>query len=124
MGASELTASAKALGTMPMEGSPVSEQEEPLAPLRNTTGQSTSPFVRSFADSPVAWQPLDNVTVERAKKEHKLIFLHIGYKACHRMLPLAFSVCYDEYSNIDNVSRLPSYGSRVLLKLRVCHHSE
>lgn len=80
MGASELTA--QALGSRPIEGSP--SQDEQLSPLTNAAAGSTSPFVRSFADSPVAWQPLDNATVERAKKEHKLIFLHIGYKACHR----------------------------------------
>lgn len=84
MGASELTASAKALGSRPAEGSPSSGHEEQLAPLRNAAAGSISPFVRSFAESPVAWQPLDNATVERAKKEHKLIFLHIGFKACHR----------------------------------------
>ena len=84
MVASELTASAKAMGSMPA-GEPVAPVVvEPFAPLQNRAGQGLSPFVQSYADGPVAWQLLDNATVERAKKEHKLIFLHIGYKACHR----------------------------------------
>jgi uncharacterized protein YyaL (SSP411 family) len=31
----------------------------------------------------VKWQILDAESVERAKRENKLLFLHIGYKACH-----------------------------------------
>ena len=84
MVASELTASAKAMGTIPA-GEPVnSTRVDQSGPLRNRASESLSPFVRSFANSPVAWQLLDNATIERAKKEHKLVFLHIGYKACHR----------------------------------------
>ena len=82
MVASELTASAKAMGAIRPEDPKSSS--DPLTPLKNRANESLSPFVKSFANSPVAWQPLDNATVERAKKEHKLIFLHIGYKACHR----------------------------------------
>ena len=108
MGASELTASAKALGSRPAEGSPTSGQAEQLAPLRNAAGESLSPFVRSFADSPVAWQPLDNATVERAKKEHKLIFLHIAYKACHHChLMVQESFSNSDVAHILNDSFIP-----------------
>lgn len=51
--------------------------------LRNRADQSISPYVQSHADSPVAWQILDDETVERAKRENKLIFLNVGFKACH-----------------------------------------
>ena len=84
MVASELTASAKAMGAIPAEEPRDSTRVEQSAPLQNRANESLSPFVRSFTNSPVAWQLLDNATIERAKKEHKLIFLHIGYKACHR----------------------------------------
>lgn len=85
IGTSELTASAKAMGPIIVEGgAQANTSTEQLPPLRNRTTEGTSPFVKSFASSPVAWQLLDNASVERAKREHKLIFLHIGYLACHR----------------------------------------
>ncbi|KAL7818262.1 hypothetical protein V8C26DRAFT_51839 [Trichoderma gracile] len=83
---SELTASAAA-----MKSSPPSERgesssnsiEAKLQPLQNCAKQGTSPFVKAYADSLVAWQLLDNEAVERARRENKLIFLHIGFRACH-----------------------------------------
>lgn len=86
MVASELTASAKAMGSIPVDdtATAMSVDQFPSAPLQNRASQSLSPFVQSYANSPVTWQLLDNATVERAKEEHKLIFMHIGYKACHR----------------------------------------
>ena len=83
---SELTASAVA-----MKSSPPSERgesssnsiEAKLQPLQNCAKQGSSPFVKAYADSLVAWQLLDNEAVERARRENKLIFLHIGYRACH-----------------------------------------
>ncbi|KAI5467849.1 hypothetical protein BGZ63DRAFT_346748 [Mariannaea sp. PMI_226] len=52
-------------------------------PLRNRAAESRSPYIKNQANGLVSWQLLDDETVERAKKENKLIFLHIGYKACH-----------------------------------------
>ena len=54
-----------------------------VSPLRNRLGAAKSPYVMGHADSPVAWQLLDDEAVERAKRENKLIFLSIGYKGCH-----------------------------------------
>ncbi|KAH7377010.1 spermatogenesis-associated protein [Plectosphaerella cucumerina] len=51
--------------------------------LRNRADQSISPYVQSHATSPVAWQILDDEAVALAKKENKLIFLNVGFKACH-----------------------------------------
>lgn len=51
--------------------------------LRNRAAQSISPYVQSHADSPVAWQLLDDQTLEQARRENKLIFLNVGFKACH-----------------------------------------
>lgn len=53
------------------------------APLENRTASSKSNFVRSGLHSLVRWQTLDSDSIERAKRENKLIFLHVGYKACH-----------------------------------------
>lgn len=81
MVASELTASAKALGVTRTEDDNGVSQKLPA--LQNRASESKSPYVKSQADSPVLWQILDDETVERARKENKLIFLHVGYKACH-----------------------------------------
>jgi hypothetical protein len=84
MVASELTASARA-----MRSTPVSSDEsgsslpKPLSPLQNRAAASRSPYIREHAEDLVAWQLLDDEAVERSRKENKLIFLHIGYKACH-----------------------------------------
>lgn len=102
MVASELTASAKAmaLGMIPSEGGESVGAAVVSGPLRNRAAESSNPFVQGLATSPVAWQPLDDATTERAKKEHKLIFMHIGYKACHRQCPpeLLHS-CPHEFAN-------------------------
>jgi hypothetical protein len=52
--------------------------------LQNRAGESKSPYVRKHADSPVAWQPLDEATIERATRENKPIFMHLGFLADHR----------------------------------------
>lgn len=57
-----------------------------LPPLQNRAAQSTSPYVRAHASSPIAWQLLDDETIERARKENKLVFVNIGFKSCHCML--------------------------------------
>ncbi|KAI1130002.1 duf255 domain-containing protein [Nemania abortiva] len=54
-----------------------------FAPLVNRVAQSSSPYVRARANSPVAWQLLDNEAVSRARSENKLIFLSIGFLASH-----------------------------------------
>ncbi|KAI1765747.1 hypothetical protein GGR53DRAFT_488884 [Hypoxylon sp. FL1150] len=54
-----------------------------LEPLRNRTRDSKSPFVQAHADSLVAWQLLDEDSVNRAKRENKLIFMSIGFLASH-----------------------------------------
>ncbi|KHO01360.1 DUF255 domain protein [Metarhizium album ARSEF 1941] len=86
MAVSELTASAVAIGTAPT-GRPsalqrASSSAHPTA-LQNRAASSNSPFVRAGENSLVKWQVLDADSVERAKRENKLLFLHIGYKACH-----------------------------------------
>jgi len=53
------------------------------APLRNRAGESRSPYVRAHASTPVLWQLLDDEAVGRAKRENKLIFMNIGFLACH-----------------------------------------
>jgi uncharacterized protein YyaL (SSP411 family) len=84
MVASELTASAIAMRSTPVSSDEsASSLPKPLSPLQNRAASSRSPYVRDHAEDLVAWQLLDDEAVERSRKENKLIFLHIGYKACH-----------------------------------------
>ena len=42
-----------------------------------------SPYLRQHAHNPINWLPWGKEAFERAKKEHKPIFLSIGYSTCH-----------------------------------------
>ncbi len=42
-----------------------------------------SPYLQQHADNPVDWMPWSKAAFKKAKKEHKLIFLSIGYSTCH-----------------------------------------
>ena len=43
----------------------------------------TSPYLLLHAHNPVDWYPWNDEALERAKKEHKLIFLSVGYSTCY-----------------------------------------
>jgi len=42
-----------------------------------------SPYLQQHARNPVHWLPWGRAALEKAKREHKLIFLSIGYSTCH-----------------------------------------
>ena len=42
-----------------------------------------SPYLQQHAHNPVHWYPWGEEAFEKAKREHKLIFLSIGYSTCH-----------------------------------------
>lgn len=54
--------------------------------LVNNLGNSRSPYVRAHKDNPVAWQEWGTEAIELARKHDRLIFLSVGYAACHCML--------------------------------------
>jgi len=43
----------------------------------------TSPYLRQHAKNPVDWYPWNPGTLNKAKKENKLIVISIGYSSCH-----------------------------------------
>ncbi len=49
----------------------------------NRLAKSSSPYLLQHAHNPVDWYPWGPEAFERAKKEKKLVFLSIGYSACH-----------------------------------------
>ena len=51
--------------------------------VQNHLKHEHSPYLQQHADNPVDWYPWGNEAFEKAHKEHKPIFLSIGYSSCH-----------------------------------------
>ena len=49
----------------------------------NSLIDEDSPYLRQHAHNPVHWMPWGEEAFAKAKNEHKLIFLSIGYSTCH-----------------------------------------
>ncbi len=49
----------------------------------NHLANQTSPYLLQHKNNPVNWYPWGDEAFNKAKKEHKLIFLSIGYSTCH-----------------------------------------
>ena len=49
----------------------------------NALINETSPYLLQHAHNPVNWNPWNDSTLEKAKKENKLILISVGYAACH-----------------------------------------
>jgi uncharacterized protein YyaL (SSP411 family) len=57
-------------------------QAEPVK-LKNQLAGHPSPYLALHGSDPVAWQEWNAETVARAKRENKLLFVSVGYYACH-----------------------------------------
>ena len=56
----------------------------PMTPAyTNDLIHEDSPYLQQHAHNPVDWMPWGDAAFAKAKKEHKLIFLSIGYSTCH-----------------------------------------
>ncbi len=53
------------------------------APLGNRLAQHPSPYLALHGTDPVAWQEWNADTVARARRENKLLYVSVGYFACH-----------------------------------------
>ncbi len=51
--------------------------------MANHLKNEHSPYLQQHANNPVDWYPWGEKALAKAKKEHKPIFLSIGYSACH-----------------------------------------
>ncbi|KAK8212572.1 Six-hairpin glycosidase-like protein [Phyllosticta capitalensis] len=51
--------------------------------LTNRLSESRSPYVRGHMNNPVAWQLWGPEAIALAKKTNRLLFVSIGYAACH-----------------------------------------
>ncbi len=53
------------------------------APFRNLCGESKSPYIRAHAGNPTAWQLWTPQTLQLARDTNHMLFVSIGYSACH-----------------------------------------
>ena len=51
--------------------------------LANELKNETSPYLQQHATNPVNWYPWGDEAFQKAKKEHKPLYLSIGYSTCH-----------------------------------------
>jgi len=51
--------------------------------MPNQLIHATSPYLRQHAHNPVDWYPWGEEAFQKARKEHKPVFLSIGYSSCH-----------------------------------------
>ncbi len=56
----------------------------------NALKSESSPYLQQHKNNPVHWYPWGKEALTKAKKEHKLIFLSIGYATCHWCHVMAF----------------------------------
>ena len=49
----------------------------------NRLAKEASPYLRQHGHNPVDWYPWGEEAFAKAKKENKLVFISIGYSACH-----------------------------------------
>jgi uncharacterized protein YyaL (SSP411 family) len=59
------------------------KEEKDKLVLVNRAGESKSPYVRGHSSNPVAWQIWGEEAIALARKENRLLFVSIGYSACH-----------------------------------------
>ncbi|TWT93736.1 thioredoxin domain-containing protein [Stieleria varia] len=59
--------------------------EEPTQPARptNRLAAESSPYLLQHAHNPVDWYPWGDEAFAKAKRENKMVFLSVGYAACH-----------------------------------------
>lgn len=73
------------LGHPPTSGHPTTTGEEETGELKlvNRLAESRSPYVRGHMKNPVAWQMWNEDALALAKKSNRLLFVSVGYAACH-----------------------------------------
>ncbi|KAF8862674.1 hypothetical protein BDZ45DRAFT_670876 [Acephala macrosclerotiorum] len=62
---------------------PTAEEKKQEIKLENKARESRSPYVRAHAGNPVKWQLWGDEAIELARRENRLLFVSIGYSACH-----------------------------------------
>lgn len=61
----------------------MAEPPDRVVSLVNRCGESKSPYVRAHMANPTAWQLWGPETLQLARRTNRLLFVSIGYSACH-----------------------------------------
>ena len=64
--------------------------------MPNRLASQDSPYLQQHKDNPVDWYPWCDEAFARAKKEHRPIFISIGYSSCHWCHVMEHEVFEDE----------------------------
>ncbi len=64
--------------------------------MSNRLGQEHSPYLLQHADDPVDWRPWGPEVFEEARRNHRPVFLSIGYSTCHWCHVMAHESFEDE----------------------------
>ena len=64
--------------------------------MSNRLTKEDSPYLQQHKDNPVDWYPWCDEAFSRAKKEHRPIFISIGYSSCHWCHVMEHEVFEDE----------------------------
>ena len=59
------------------------KEEQKSYKFTNSLIKETSPYLLQHAHNPVNWYAWNEETLEKAKKENKLLLISVGYAACH-----------------------------------------
>ena len=51
--------------------------------LRNQLADHPAPYLALHGSDPVAWQTWNSDVMELARQQNKIVYLYIGYFACH-----------------------------------------
>ncbi len=60
-----------------------SHESEGSSRFQNRLAKESSPYLLQHAHNPVDWYPWGDEAFAKAKREDKMIFLSVGYAACH-----------------------------------------
>ena len=51
--------------------------------MPNSLINETSPYLLQHAQNPVDWYAWNDITLQKAKDENKMLLISVGYAACH-----------------------------------------
>ncbi len=72
----------RGIGPMMLVAAAALAMAEPAGASNHLAGAS-SPYLLQHADNPVDWYPWGEAAFAKARREHKPVFLSIGYSTCH-----------------------------------------
>lgn len=71
------------IGMFPIESCSQNNKKAMKVQHTNRLTQENSPYLLQHAHNPVDWYPWGEEALQKAKNEHKVILVSIGYAACH-----------------------------------------